>query len=242
MTSTIGTRFLLLAGVFLLAVAFGVRRPASAVPSFADQTGQQCVSCHVGGFGPQLTPVGREFKLRGYTLRTKSSIPVAAMAVASYVTTKRAQDEPPAPGFSRNNNFAFDQGSIFLAGGIGDHLGGFAQVTYDGVAKHWSWDNLDLRAVGMGKIGGKDLVYGLSLNNNPTLEDPWNTLPAWGFPFTDSALAPAPAAAPLIDGALAQNVIGASAYGWYDSSLYVEAGGYTSPSRRTLRFVGADPF
>ena len=41
---------------------------AAAVPAFAEQTGQPCVGCHVGGFGPQLTPFGRAFKLGGYTL------------------------------------------------------------------------------------------------------------------------------------------------------------------------------
>src|SRR5437764_3238824 len=135
MTNRVAIRYLLLSGVFFVAVAFGARRPASAVPSSADQTGQQCVSCHVGGFGPQLTPFGREFKLRGYTLRTKSSIPLSAMAVVSYVATQKAQDDPPADGFSRNHNVAFDQGSIFVAGGIGSHLGGFIQTTYDGVGK-----------------------------------------------------------------------------------------------------------
>ncbi|MDE1979718.1 MAG: cytochrome c1 protein, partial [Betaproteobacteria bacterium] len=29
---------------------------AQAVPAFARQTGQDCIACHVGGFGPQLTP------------------------------------------------------------------------------------------------------------------------------------------------------------------------------------------
>ena len=42
---------------------------ALAVPSFAIQTDHPCQSCHVGGFGPQLTPYGREFKLHGYTER-----------------------------------------------------------------------------------------------------------------------------------------------------------------------------
>ena len=32
---------------------------AAAVPAFAAQTGMACQSCHVGGFGPQLTPFGR---------------------------------------------------------------------------------------------------------------------------------------------------------------------------------------
>lgn len=40
---------------------------AHALPSFARQTGQECVACHVGGFGPQLTPYGIRFKLGGYS-------------------------------------------------------------------------------------------------------------------------------------------------------------------------------
>jgi len=224
------------------AAAFVTNRPAAAVPAFAEQTGQSCKACHVGAFGPQLTPFGREFKLRGYTMRTKNSIPLSAMAVASYVATKKAQDEPPTDHSKRNDNLAFDEGSIFLAGGLGSHLGGFAQVTYDGADRAWAWDNLDLRAVNTGKIGGKELVYGLSLNNNPSIQDSWNTLPGWGFPYTDSALAPGPATALLIDGGLGQAVLGLTAYGWLDSRFYFEAGGYSSLSEGTLSWLGADPF
>ena len=53
--------------------------PARAVPAFAVQTGQTCETCHVGGFGPQLTPYGRNFKLNGYTQRsTPFNVPLAA--------------------------------------------------------------------------------------------------------------------------------------------------------------------
>ena len=217
-------------------------QPASAVPAYAEQTSQSCKSCHVGAFGPQLTPFGREFKLRGYTLRAKKSIPISAMAVADYVHTKKAQDEPPTDTSKRNNNLSFDEGSFFLAGGIGSHVGGFAQVTYSGADEAWAWDNLDLRLVNTGKIGGKELVYGMTLNNNPTIEDVWNTLPGWGFPYTDSDYAPGPATAPLVDGGLGQAVLGLSAYAWYDSHLYLEVGGYSSPSKGTLNWLGADPF
>jgi hypothetical protein len=83
----------------LLAAAFFVSAtlPAAAVPAFAVQTGQPCQTCHIGAFGPQLTPFGREFKLNGYTLRGTSdfTMPVSAMAVASFVHT--AEDQPP-PG------------------------------------------------------------------------------------------------------------------------------------------------
>jgi len=171
----------------------------------------------------------------------QKSLPLSAMAVASYVHTKRAQDEPPTEDAKRNNNASFDEGSIFLAGGVGSHVGGFAQVTYSGPDKAWAWDNVDLRAVGTGKIAGKDLTYGLSLNNNPTIQDSWNTLPGWGFPYTDSDYAPAPDTAPLLDGGLGQAVLGLTAYGWLDSKFYLEGGGYSTPSRGTLNFFGADP-
>jgi hypothetical protein len=40
--------------------------PAQSLPSFARQTGQPCGSCHTDF--PGLTPLGRAFKLSGYTL------------------------------------------------------------------------------------------------------------------------------------------------------------------------------
>lgn len=214
--------------------------PVQAVPAFTDQTGQPCQACHVGGFGPQLTPFGREFKLEGYTLRTKASLPLSAMAVASYDHTKKNQ-APPLDGIQPNDNVPFDQGSIFLAGGVGNHFGGFAQLTYDGIGKSWAWDNLDVRAVTRGKLFGADTVFGLTLNNSPTVQDAWNTTPAWAFPYTGSDALPGPAAPPLIDDALAQNTLGLSAYAWIGQKFYAEVGAYTSPAAGTLSWLGADP-
>ncbi|MEI6643459.1 MAG: hypothetical protein WCL10_15605 [Novosphingobium sp.] len=221
--------------------ALVLARPAQAVPSFAEQTGQPCQACHVGGFGPQLTSFGREFKLGGYTLRTKPfNVPLAAMAIGSFTHTRG--DQVPAPDrLKANDNFAFDQGSVFLAGGVGQHFGGFVQVTYDGVGRVWGWDNVDLRAVTQGKVLGKDAVFGLTLNNSPTTQDVWNTTPAWGFPYTDTAVSGTPGAAALIDGGLAQNTLGVTAYAWIDRKLYLEGGAYTSPKAGTLRWLGADP-
>jgi hypothetical protein len=160
-------------------------RAAKAVPAFAHQTGQPCKSCHVGGFGPELTPFGREFKLNGYTLRAHASVPLAAMAIASFTHTRKDQD--PAPEhLSKNDNVTLDETAVFVAGGLGPHFGGFAEITYEGIDKHFTWDNLDLRAVTTGKVFGEDATFGLSLNNSPTVQDAWNTLPAWGFPFTDT--------------------------------------------------------
>ncbi|WP_309605563.1 hypothetical protein [Phenylobacterium sp.] len=229
--------------ILLLSALTLIAWPARAVPSFAVQTGQPCQDCHVGGFGPQLTKFGREFKLEGYTKRAGGfTLPFSAMAVASYVRTRENQSAPPAAGFKRNDNLGLDQVSLFVAGGLGSHLGGFVQTTYDGIGKTWSWDNLDLRAVTKTEIKGVDVIFGTSLNNSPGTQDAWNSLPAWGFPYTRSALAPSPSASPLLAGSLAQKAIGLTAYAWINSEFYVEAGAYRSPSQTNLSRLGADPF
>jgi hypothetical protein len=214
---------------------------AGAVPAFAVQVGVPCESCHIGGFGPQLTPFGREFKMKGYTTRTNSwNVPFSAMAVASYVQTRRDQADPPAPGYGVNDNSTLDQASIFLAGGLGNHLGAFVQTTWDGVARVWHWDNLDVRTTTTATVGGSNLVLGLSFNNAPSVQDAWNTLPSWRFPYTTSSLQPGPGASPLI-GSLAQNTLGLTGYVWINSSLLVEAGGYQSPGANFLTRLGVDP-
>ena len=231
------------AAILTLAMICLGARPAMAVPSFAIQTGQPCQACHVGGFGPQLTPYGRNFKLGGYVSRSNTfNLPISAMAVASYVRTQQDQAGPPADGYGVNDNTALDQVSLFLAGGLGSHLGAFIQTTYDGVAKAWSWDNLDVRATTTTQVRGMPVVLGVSLNNSPGTQDAWNTLPAWGYPYTGSALAPSPSVAPLLAGGLAQNTLGFTGYAWINSALFLEAGAYGSPSVSTLNHLGADPF
>jgi hypothetical protein len=228
-------RLFLLLGIALLVTA----GKAEALPAFADQTGQHCTACHVGGFGPQLTPLGRQFKLEGFTMRkgTEFTLPLSVMTVASYVQTAKDVAFPPAPGYGMNNNLAVDKQSVFLAGGDGGHFGGMAQATYFGVGDAFAWDVLDLRAVDHGTISGQDVLFGLSLNNSPGVQDAWNTLPVWGFPYTRTALAPSPGSGTVLAG-LAQTVIGVSAYAWWNASIYTEAGFYTTPSRGFLSTVG----
>jgi len=210
----------LFAAVSLLALGLGAT-PAKAVPAFAVQTGQPCQTCHVGGLGPQLTPFGREFKLRGYTTRAVAfNVPLSAMAVASYVQTQK--DQPAQPYFRPNDNFAIDQVNLFFAGGMGQHLGAFVQATYNGISRTYNWDNTDIRATTTVDIKGNNVILGASLNNSPTVQDAWNTSPAWGFPYTTSSLGPTPGAAPLISGALAQKALGLTAYAWINSEFFVE--------------------
>lgn len=223
-------------------VALGIAPSAFAVPSFAQQTGQPCQMCHVGGFGPQLTPFGRAFKLGGYTLAAPDThaVPLAAMLVESYTHTAADQPDDAGPHAGRNDNFSLQQASLFLAGKLSDHLGMFAQTTYSDIDRRVTMDNVDVRYAQQIKLGDQPAILGISINNNPTVQDVWNTLSAWRFPYMASGLVLSIASAPLIDGGLQQQVVGLSGYAFYRSAWYAELGGYRSLSHGFLDSVNVD--
>ncbi len=73
-------------------------------------------------------------------------------------------------------------------------------------------DNTDLRYANETTLGGKELDYGITLNNNPTVEDLWNSTPPWGFPWISSEAGVGSIASPIIDGTLGQDVMGVGGY------------------------------
>jgi hypothetical protein len=226
--------------VFLLALA--LPQMAAAVPSFARQTGQPCSRCHTLSFGPALTAYGRQFKLNGYTLGGGDiPVPVALMLMTGYEHTSAAPPAPLAPRFSDNDNLSVDQVGLFLATRITDHIGMFAQSTYSGEKRHYNWDNTDVRYATPTTLFGTDAIVGISINNNPTVQDLWTSTPAWGYPYITSPLVPAPGNNPVIFGALAQLVVGATAYTMIHDQVYLEAGAYRGLSDRWLDNVGLYP-
>jgi len=215
-----------------------VARMPQFVPSFSRQTKLSCAMCH-NGF-PQLTAFGRMFKLNGYTLSglptitdqrdsTHTSLalspvaPLSVMALISNTSLAKAMD-----GTQRSTTQFPQQVSLFAASEISPKAGIFAQFTYEDQRGTFGVDNIDIRAASHVTVHEKDVLYGVTLHNNPTVQDVWNTTPAWGFPFTSSAVAPAPSASTLVDGALAQSVVGLGAYALYDGLVYAEVTGYTS--------------
>src|SRR5215470_20049571 len=128
--------------------------------------------------------------------------------------THTEADLPPgtfAP-YKANNNVSLDPVSFFWGGAITQNIGAFAQVTYappppggftDAFGHTWTWDNVDVRYANTTFINGISVIYGITANNNPTVQDPWNTTPAWGFPYAASTIAPTPAAGTVIHGAFA---------------------------------------
>ena len=134
---------------------------------------------------------------------------------------------------------ALDQISLFLAGRITDFAGAFLQGTYNGVTRAFSLDNSDIRLTTPLSLDDTELRIGASINNGPTVQDPYNSTLVWMFPFASSAIAPTPTAQTLLGGRLlVGNSLGIAAYGWYDRSLYREAGGYETYGPTLLSWTG----
>jgi len=159
----------------------------------------------------------------------------------TYTHTEAGQAGGAAPHFGPNNNFAFQQASLFTGGRFTDNLGAFIQGTYDGVARRFAWDNVDIRFAKPINVDGHTLLWGLTTNNNPTVQDVWNTIPAWQFPFISSALAPMPAAKTFIDQVYAQQVAGLTGYLFLDDLFYLEFGSYRPLSNNTQKALGISP-
>jgi hypothetical protein len=213
---------------------------ANALPSFARQTGMPCARCHTVAYGPALTAYGRQFKLNGYVWGDAKQVvpPIALMVQGGFTHTAKNQVDAPAPHFATNDNLSVDQVSLFYGGRLTEHVGAFVQATYSGPDRHSHWDNLDVRYARSATIGNTSIVFGVSVNNNPTVQDLWNSTAAWSFPYISSALARTPAAAPVIAGGLAQLVLGATTYVMIDDHLYLEAGAYRGLSNRWLSYSG----
>lgn len=222
---------------------------AHALPLFARQTGQNCVACHAGGQFPELTPYGRMFKLTGYTIGTRSALPVSFMAVAAYNKTRNTTNG--TDGVNAGSSVlpkeaapALATGSLFVGGKITDNIGAFAQYTYDNydsqdpVSGKWHGhghsDNVDLRFADRWIGPDRDLIFGITANNNPSVQDVWNSAPAWTSPYVPN-ISRADAATnvgttPLIYG-LGQNVAGAGAYVYWNKLLYGELSFYQTADR-----------
>ena len=147
------------------------------------------------------------------------------MVQGSITHTQGTAGADPAE-FPRNDAGVLQELSLFYAGRIADGFGAFVQWTYDGIAHHSAVDNVDLRYAGHFANGGIDVSYGLTVNNNPTVSDIYNTTPAWSFPYASSSVAVTPNATTLIDGGLEQQVAGAGVYSLWNQTVYAEAAAY----------------
>lgn len=245
---------------------------ANAIPIFARQTQQVCAACHVGGQYPELTPYGRYFKLTGFTqgdsrLKAESAVLPFAMSIQAGVNKMQNNlDSTGAEIDARNGKLAPDQLSLYAGGRFSDNVGLFAQLTYaydQGNSTHGTLvtDNVDLRYADHIVDAKRDLIWGLSLNNDPTVTDVFNTVPAWSYPFQYSASGSGgqPPAMTQLENFGGGTAMGLNGYMYLNKSYYAEVGAYKAASRlgkvltytndptvpdsnATLPLVGTNPY
>ena len=221
---------------------------ARAIPSFAAQTGQPCSACHVGAFGPQLKPYGRDFKLYGYVTTDRPNDNFednwyerfSIMQQSSFTNTSANQSPPPASGLGPNNNFTLDQVSVYYGGRITPSVGMFQELSYDGVNRTFYWDAIDVRHAWEGEVFGTDYVGGIMAGNQLGETSLWNSTPPNAFPYNSSRIAPTQQAGTIFDDSLNGQILGPGAYIEWNNWLYAEASLYVPLSHGMDRFAG-DP-
>jgi hypothetical protein len=203
-----------------------------ATASFSRQTGLACTKCHTTF--PELTEFGRTFKLQGYTLsadenkdiKSKGEKKEAPLSLGQYLPLSinlrgsYTQLDERVPGTRKPNVEVPQQINLWFAGKLSEHAGGYIQMTYNVENNHFNFDNSDARYARQSELGGKTLDWGIDFNNNPTIEDLWQSTPAYGFPWSGPDSTISPNAATLIDGGLSGDVVGLGTYGMWDKHLY----------------------
>ena len=239
----------LLLGVLLYCISLNY---AQALPLFARQTGQNCVSCHAGGQYPELTPFGRYFKLTAYTLGKRTNIPVSVQYVAGAATSSNGNNGTGQVQQSGKleSNYLF----LNVGGKITDNFGAFSQWYYafdEQVSGNGSvpnqnqfaadvqdWRYAD-RYVGDSTDVIKDFIWGASLNNYAGVTDVWNSSPMWMYPYMGSTRNYSTYGLPFNSRLSAYSVRnpGYGVYGYVNRNFYGEVNLYQSGGAGALSWM-----
>jgi len=233
-------------------------RPSLSLPLYARQTGQPCTTCHTAFL--EVTPFGRRFKLGGYTLGggELDRPAVCGDARGTDLYPHRGRTTVTASDRGRSAHQAVAQAQQYIAAKAaplpistpttirvptGEPLYRW-QIHRQSRRVHPRDIRRDHPPFQRGhnsiNVDGHNLLWGITANNNPTVQDVWNTIPAWSFPYISSALAPMPSAKTFIDQVYAQQVVGLSGYGFVYDLFYLEFGGYRPLSTKTQLALGID--
>ena len=230
--------------VMLCAAIIGPK--AHAVPSFARQTGLACEACHT--VFPELNHFGRMFKASGYTLDNLKQVrdinsekedmlllsslaPLSAMVQISQTWLNQPLPDLAGNGDqSQTSTTGFPQQlSLFYAGKIAPHLGAFIQITYDNASRldrHGQHRSALRQHAAVARRSRADLrPERQQQSNRPGSVEQH---PGLGIPVFGQQCDGGPLASAEIDGTLAQDVAGLSAYVMWNESLYGEIGVYHS--------------
>jgi hypothetical protein len=122
-----------------------------------------------------------------------------------------------------------------IATKVTNFLGVFGEYQIGNTFPGWKGTSgpMDIRAVHFFHLGNTEILAGIDVNNNPTLQDVWNSTPDWGFPFYSSPEELSGPASPMIT-SLGAQATGVGAYALVNRQFYFESSFYrvaTGPFR-----------
>lgn len=184
-----------------------------------------------------------QFKLGAYSMASDKwegkplaeRIPVSGALIASRTSTTNTTAGGTSPEeFPKDRKTIAQLAAAYFGGRITENSGALVQYNWDGVERRWGTEMFDARYGNSLSLANKELAWGVTLNNNPTVSDIYNSTSAWGFPHTETA-APAMPAATLVDMTLASKVAGVGLYGLWDDLVYGELANYRTARRGAFR-------
>jgi hypothetical protein len=220
--------------LLLVAAVFCLLPNAYALPSYARQTGQKCAACHIGGNWPQLTPWGRFFKLAGYTpgksMADKEGfhyVPLGVLGQVGLVWAAQPNDSQGNPVVTQNGLPEAYGFTAELGTKITDWAGVFAEYGVSNTFPGWKGATgpIDIRATHFFHPGDSELLVGIDSNNDPSVQDVWNTTPAWSFPFYGAPQAPGAPGGTMLS-SLGQQTGSIGVYALLNREFYVELSMY----------------
>ena len=123
---------------------------------------------------------------------------------------------PQAYGFTAElGSKITDFAGIFAEYGVGNQFPGWKGAS----------GPIDVRAVHFFHPGNSELLVGIDSNNDPSVQDVWNTVPSWQYPYYGSPQAPGAPGGTAMSG-LAQQTGSVGVYALFDRQFYAEVSMY----------------
>jgi len=249
-----------LAKMTIVLVGLHVCCVAHALPSFSTQTEQACKTCHLNV--GELTPAGRQFKLKGYTQGTRV-MPFSLTGTASITKVKSTSSSADASvTMPKNGQPIPEEANFYVAGKLSDHIGGNLKWTASAantdplygssgvqtgtrVGHDFFLDASDVRFAAQDQVGAQSVTWGVTLNNAPASQDLWNTTPVHTFPYRTSSLLNAWGTGQfgpttMMDGGMNSQTTGLGIYAMVNDAMYVELSNYfkSAPTSSVLQLSG----
>ena len=200
----------------------------------------------MGGFWPQLTPWGRFFKLAGYSVgkgfvdREKANyLPVGLLGQAGLTWAAQPVNSQGQPVVTQNGIPQAYEFTGELATKLSDNAGIFYEYQLGNTFPGWKGSSgaVDIRATHFFHPNGAELLVGIDSNNNPTVQDVWNSAPDWSYPFYSSPQSQSAPASPMLTN-LDSQAGSIGVYALLNRHVYTEISFYRSATD-IFRFMSA---